>query len=194
MRVPHAGGVPSRRPIVPPPAADRVPDTTGWLLLALGAAVALRGLSAAGSVAALGAAVLGARWRPGRLTARSLGWGLGGTALLMAGPAVRGTGVAHAPVGHLLPWAAGVAVVVAAEEAFLRGALWRACEQTWGSGAALAVTTVGFALLHLPVYGWRALPLDTAVGAVLGGLRMASGGVWAPGVAHLGADWAAWWL
>ncbi len=49
-------------------------------------------------------------------------------------------------------------------------------------------------LLHVPLYGWTALPLDLAVGLLLGGLRMAAGGWGAQAVAHPVADLAGWWL
>ena len=35
---------------------------------------------------------------------------------------------------------------------------------------------MAFGLLHVPLYGWAALPLDLAVGLLLGGLRMATRG------------------
>ncbi len=63
-----------------------------------------------------------------------------------------------------------------------------------GELLALPVTTAAFALLHVPLYGWAALPLDLAVGLLLGGLRMVSGGWGAPAVAHTLADLAGWWL
>ena len=46
----------------------------------------------------------------------------------------------------------------------------------------------------MPLYGWAALPLDLAVGLLLGGLRMLAGGWGAPAVAHAAADLAGWWL
>jgi membrane protease YdiL (CAAX protease family) len=51
-----------------------------------------------------------------------------------------------------------------------------------------------FALIHLPLYGVGALPLDLAVGLLLGGLRIISGGVLAPAIAHVIADLAGGWL
>jgi hypothetical protein len=51
-----------------------------------------------------------------------------------------------------------------------------------------------FGLMHVPFYGWHALPLDTAVGAVLGVARVAAGTWTAPALAHVGADLAGWWL
>lgn len=166
---------------------------TALLLAALGLAVALRAVSTIGFVVVLAAAVARSGWRPSRPSLPAGVWGLLGAALLVAGPV--GRAVPHPPgPGPLFPWVAGVTLVVGAEEAFLRGALWQACARWGGGAAALVVTSGAFALVHVPVYGWKALPLDTAVGLVLGGLRLASGSVAAPALAHLLADWAGWWL
>ena len=43
-------------------------------------------------------------------------------------------------------------------------------------------------------YGWHVVPLDLAVGVWLAGLRLLSGGVAAPAMAHGLADIATWWL
>jgi membrane protease YdiL (CAAX protease family) len=96
-------------------------------------------------------------------------------------------------------WAAGVTFVAVAEEALLRGALYDRLVvfvpgRTAGPAAAIAVTAVAFALLHAPVYGWRVVPLDLAVGVWLGILRHVSGSFAAPAVAHTLADLAGWWL
>lgn len=127
--------------------------------------------------------------------------GLGGAAVLCVVPLVvhlRSPGGAL-PVAALPLWAAVVGAVAVAEEVLLRGALWQALVAQASTAArgemlALPVTTVAFALLHVPLYGWAALPLDLAVGLLLGGLRMASGGWGAPAVAHTLADLAGWWL
>jgi membrane protease YdiL (CAAX protease family) len=100
----------------------------------------------------------------------------------------------HLPAGRFLPWAAIVAVVAAAEEMFLRGALYDACVRVRGETLAIGAGAVLFAVLHVPLYGWRAVPLDLAVGIWLGALRRLSGGWAAPAVAHVVADLAAWWL
>jgi membrane protease YdiL (CAAX protease family) len=87
-----------------------------------------------------------------------------------------------------------VALVAVAEEVALRGALFNAVRSSWGDGAALAVTTILFAAMHVPLYGIGSLPLDLAAGMLLGGLRIVSGGVLAPAVAHVVADLAGGWL
>ena len=91
-------------------------------------------------------------------------------------------------------WAAAVTVVATAEEVFLRGALYDATEAVWGSSAAIVLGAACFALLHVPLYGWHVLPLDLAVGVVLGGLRQGAGTPAAPAVAHVGADLVGWFL
>ena len=70
----------------------------------------------------------------------------------------------------------------------------RAVSDVRGPGTALVVTSVAFAVLHVPFYGPSVLPLDLAVGFLLGGLRLVSGGVAAPSGAHVLADLAGWWL
>jgi membrane protease YdiL (CAAX protease family) len=92
------------------------------------------------------------------------------------------------------PWAAAVAVVATAEELFLRGALHDAVAERWSAWGAVVVGAVCFALLHVPLYGWHVVPLDLAVGLVLGGLRVEAGTPAAPAVAHLGADLVGWFI
>jgi membrane protease YdiL (CAAX protease family) len=125
-----------------------------------------------------------------------VGLGLAAAAVLCLGPLAR-----HLldPGGalelHRFPvWSAVVTTVAISEEAFLRGALWQAVAAWRGDLVALLVTTVAFALLHVPFYGWGIIPLDLAVGLLLGGLRMVGGGIAAPATAHLVADIAGWWL
>ena len=91
-------------------------------------------------------------------------------------------------------WAVVVVIVAVAEEGLLRGSLFRALDARCGPVAAIAVTSVAFALLHVPVYGWTVLPLDLAVGVWLGALRAVTGSVAVPAVAHALADLAGWWL
>ena len=95
--------------------------------------------------------------------------------------------------GFLL-WAAAVTVVATAEEVFLRGTLYDAAEQAAGPVPAVLLGAVCFALLHVPLYGWHVVPLDLAVGVVLGGLRHGTGTPAAPAVSHVGADLVGWFL
>lgn len=121
-------------------------------------------------------------------------WGLGGGVVLCVAPLWHrlhhtGSSGAGFPV-----WAAVVTLVAVAEEVLLRGALFEALSRWRDENAAVVVTAVAFALVHVPVYGWHVLPLDLAVGVALGVLRVVSGSVTAPAVAHVVADLAGWWL
>jgi membrane protease YdiL (CAAX protease family) len=87
-----------------------------------------------------------------------------------------------------------VSFVALAEELFLRGTLYDAVRARAGDDAAIGVAAVVFALLHVPLYGWHVVPLDLAVGVLLGELRRVSGTPAAPAVTHVGADLAAWFL
>jgi membrane protease YdiL (CAAX protease family) len=102
------------------------------------------------------------------------------------------------PAASFLPWLGVTALVATAEEMALRGALfaavWGALGDVAGPAAAILVTSAVFALIHVPFYGWQVVPLDLGVGLLFGGLRLASGGVAAPAVAHLIADAATWWM
>ena len=94
----------------------------------------------------------------------------------------------------LLPWALVTVLVATAEEWILRGVLFDLLDRHAGTLAAVAVTSAIFALMHVPLYGWHVVPLDLGVGLWLGGLRLLTGSVAAPAVAHVLADLATWWL
>ncbi|MGA8361216.1 MAG: CPBP family intramembrane glutamic endopeptidase, partial [Candidatus Dormiibacterota bacterium] len=132
---------------------------------------------------------------PPRLAAVALGAAGGGVLIgswLVAGGS---PGIEIAPINAgLALWTPLVAVVAVAEEVVMRGALFNAIRSGWGDGVALAVTTILFAALHVPLYGVGSLPLDLAAGMLLGGLRIVSGGVLAPALAHVLADLAGGWL
>jgi membrane protease YdiL (CAAX protease family) len=210
---PREGAPPGIVASVLSPAVARraAPLLTPLLLLAgLAAAISLRiaisgdaGWRSAPAGSIFGAALLllaaTAGWRPGRPTATTAALGIAGAAVLLAPPLL--LHLRSAPLHLGSPpqdfplWAAVVTLVAVAEEALLRGALMTAMLR---SGArpetAVAVAAVAFALLHVPLYGWVAIPLDLAVGVWLGGLRLRSGGPGAPALAHTLADLATWWL
>jgi membrane protease YdiL (CAAX protease family) len=94
----------------------------------------------------------------------------------------------------LIPWAVATIMVATAEEAVLRGALFDALAEQAGQVNAVLVTSVAFALMHVPLYGWQVVPLDLGVGLWLAGLRLLSGGIVAPALAHALADLATRWL
>jgi membrane protease YdiL (CAAX protease family) len=98
------------------------------------------------------------------------------------------------PAVPFLPWLAVTGLVATAEEVALRGALFDAAERMGGPAVAILVTSLAFAVMHVPFYGPHVLLLDLGVGLALGGLRLMTGGVTAPAVAHVVADAATWWI
>jgi membrane protease YdiL (CAAX protease family) len=98
------------------------------------------------------------------------------------------------PASEFAPWLVATTVVALAEELILRGVLFTALDRLGGAALAVVVTSAAFALMHVPVYGWHVVPLDLGVGIFLGGLRLATGRWIAPGIAHVVADLATWWL
>jgi membrane protease YdiL (CAAX protease family) len=190
------------------PAAGRYAATVLWLLAGLAAAslarAALNGHSAASAFAAgaaFGAALVTmgavAGWRFARPTAASLLAGVLGGAVLIALPRLADP-LMPAIIGMrpepFAGWLLVTTVVVTGEEVLLRGALFGALERSAGPVAAVAVTSLAFALMHVPLYGWQVVPLDLGVGVWLGGLRLATGGVAAPAMAHWLADLSTWWV
>jgi membrane protease YdiL (CAAX protease family) len=128
-----------------------------------------------------------------RVTWRALGLGLLGVVVVCL-PVGLAQAVAVKPLHDatgFLPWALAVVVVGGVEEVFLRGTLFDAVPRP---RVAVAVSALAFALLHVPMYGWGAVPLDLAVGVVLGGLRLEAGTAAAPVVTHVGADLVGWFL
>lgn len=123
-----------------------------------------------------------------------------GVVLALVPPAAR-VGIGGVTVGHATTasaaavWGAATLAVATAEEVVLRGVLFGALRDLGAGGAATVVMTAAvFALIHVPMYGWVAVPLDVAVGLVLGGLRLLTASVAAPVAAHAVADLATWWL
>ena len=123
--------------------------------------------------------------------------GLGLAALTFLGPAIAGAtyvpGLGR-PAAPFMPWVLITIVVASAEEGVLRGALFDRLDRLAGLAPAVAVTTIAFALMHVPLYGWHVVPLDLAVGLVLAGLRLWTRGLVGPAAAHVVADLATWWL
>jgi membrane protease YdiL (CAAX protease family) len=188
----------------PPAALARL--TVG--MVALGAIVtaraALNGSTSASAFAAgltLGVGLVGLAlvmgWRGGRPKMSAIVIGLAGGVVLVAAPLLTSDAPPAPPALHPVPLAAWIAVTVvvaSAEEVALRGALWHAAQEVHGPWLALVLSSTAFALMHVPLYGWHVLPLDLGVGIFLGGLRLASGGVAAPAIAHAVADLLTWWV
>jgi membrane protease YdiL (CAAX protease family) len=197
-----------------PPRSARARDLVGpWaapalLLAGLTVIVAVRwagtraGLDPLLPGAAFGAAFLGLAWtRPSRPAAGNLAIGavagLGLVGLTGLGLSIAGVDLPPGlgrPAAPFIPWAAITILVAAGEEAFLRGRLFDATRRAGSVVAAIALTSVAFALLHVPLYGWGVVPLDIAVGLGFAGLRLVTRGVAAPAAAHAVADLATWWL
>jgi membrane protease YdiL (CAAX protease family) len=138
-----------------------------------------------------------AGWRPSRpsIAAVALGGAGGGALVVVWLVSHTSFGVHVAPINAgLALWTPIVALVALAEEIALRGALFGTLRTWCGDGGALLVTTLLFALMHVPLYGIGSLPLDLAAGLLLGGLRIVSGGVLAPALAHVIADLSGGWL
>lgn len=168
----------------------------GLTLLAAGLLVArlwLPALGAAGRMAGLVAILLAVLVASllvpvprsvGRLhPAIVLGVGLAGVALVLV------------TVGRPVPtsyaaWAVPLALLAAvAEEALFRRTLYGALEPR-GAAVAVVVSAVAFALLHVPLYGVAALPVDLGAGLLLSWQRWASGSWAAPATTHAAANLA----
>jgi membrane protease YdiL (CAAX protease family) len=124
--------------------------------------------------------------------------GLAGSVVLVAlaigASQLAGQPLRAVPKTEFALWTMITIVVASAEELVLRGALFNASRDSTGLLSAVVVTSAAFALMHVPLYGWHVVPLDLGVGVFLAGLRLASGSVAAPAVAHVVADLATWWL
>jgi membrane protease YdiL (CAAX protease family) len=180
--------------------AAMIEGSAGGLAVGLAFGVGVLALALAG----------GTRIQRPRSVRSSIAGGVVGGALLIGlallGMAIAGrlswAGVAAGPsVGPgawvatgFAPWAAITVLVATSEELLLRGALFDATERALGAGVAVVATSLVFALIHVPLYGWHVVPLDLGVGLLLGGLRLVTGGVTAPAAAHTIADVATWWL
>ena len=163
------------------------------------------GAGATGRVGGMGRVDLVGRGSPSRRLSRAAvraaalgaGFGLALVAIVIAGASIAGAqlvpGLAR-PAADLAPWAAVTILVACAQEALLRGRLFDAIRHAGGVVPAVLVSTIAFALMHVPLYGWHVVPLDLAVGLAFAGLRLATGSVLAPAAAHSVADLATWWL
>ncbi len=85
-----------------------------------------------------------------------------------------------------------LAIPAAAEEAVFRGYPLQVIAATWGPGAALWITSIGFAVLHAwnPNLTGTALLNLAAAGFFLGAVYLRTGSLWWATGAHLGWNWA----
>ena len=152
--------------------------------------------------ALFGIVLVGIAWvgglRPAAIRPEAIAIGLAGAAVLV-GLAIGASRLAGLPL-RVVPqtdfawWAMITILVASAEELILRGILFDAISEAAGVGVAVVATSLIFALIHVPLYGWHVVPLDIGVGVFLAGLRLASGSVAAPAIAHIVADLATWWV
>ena len=85
-------------------------------------------------------------------------------------------------------WLLGSIVLAAfAEEAFFRRFAYDILLR-WGAPVAIAVSSFAFAIVHVSLWGWRAVPIDLAAGALLGWQRWATGSWIAPAITHAAAN------
>ncbi len=161
---------------------ERSPATAGFV-----AGATFGGLLIAGCVVAGG--------RLGRPALMGLFLGLVGATMLIVLPRLLHPDapslVGMRPEPYLL-WVAITFAVAVSEEWLIRGVLFDALELRSGTVIAVALTSVVFALMHVPLYGWNVVPIDLAAGVWLAGLRLTSGGITAPAIAHVIADLATW--
>lgn len=175
---------------------------TGLDPLALGAAfgialIVLVAVSASGHGQRTAVGIEGGIGAGLRAVAIGVAFGLVLVGLAAAGVAIGGAIVVPGlgrPAAPFASWAAITVLVATAEELLLRGRLFDAAQRAGGVWVAVLLSTLAFALMHVPLYGCGVVPLDVAVGFALGGLRLATGGVVAPAAAHAVADLATWWL
>lgn len=78
-------------------------------------------------------------------------------------------------------------VAAVSEEAFFRRFAYARLERH-GVAVAIGVTALLFAVVHVPIYGLRILPLDIGAGLVFGWQRWASGTWTAPAATHIVAN------
>ena len=125
-------------------------------------------------------------------------WGIGSSLIaglclgaVLTAPLVGGA-LSGRPLQDFWQWGAIAALIASLEEIAIRGRLQQEWTQAGGPLAGIVLGAVVFALIHLPHYGAGAMPLDFAVGVALGGLRVLTGRVMPGAVAHVIADWGAW--
>jgi membrane protease YdiL (CAAX protease family) len=165
--------------------AARVPSTWAVLVTA--------GVGVVGLLAPVDAAKAARPVRPASTANWLTALGVGLVAMLVAARLPGLLGMAPHGAGRIVVRAAPAAVaasVVAAvaEEAFFRRLVYGWLASSWGTGVAICGSAVAFAAIHVPVYGFAVLPIDTAAGLLLGWQRWMTGGWSASGLTHVAAN------
>ena len=155
----------------------------GCLALLLRPPATLAATAVTGTVGLLGilAPVPRSRDRAGWLRAIAV------AALGLAAFALARARIAAPPVILTMGGIAATVMAAVAEELFFRRLMYGWISR-WGSPAAVGVTALAFALVHLPAYGMSAFPINLAAGVLLGWQRWASGGWPAPAITHIAAN------
>jgi membrane protease YdiL (CAAX protease family) len=160
----------------------------GWLL----ARPEVRGVGHEAAILALGSVTIGAAAIlapvPGGVATRPLPAGLvlaiGGAGVLLAawvaGPPVPTAASTAAPLMNLL--------AAVAEEALFRRLAFGWLHARHGVTIAVLGTATAFALIHVPVHGIEALPVDLGAGLLLSWQRAASGSWSVPAATHAVAN------
>jgi membrane protease YdiL (CAAX protease family) len=127
---------------------------------------------------------------PRRVATAWLALAVGLAALLLVPAAIEAVDGGALTVPWVPATAGGVAsaiVAAVAEEAFFRRLVYGSLRPL-GVAVAVGVSTVLFAMVHVPQYGWATLPVNLGAGLVLGWQRWASGGWAVPAVTHAAAN------
>ena len=112
----------------------------------------------------------------------------------LAPPIVLGIGLVSIAISAVVagspvpaPWTSAALplslLAAVAEEALFRRVLYGRLIRL-GAVAAIAITAVVFALVHLPAYGTSAIPVDLGAGLLFGWQRWASGSWTVPAATH----------
>ena len=165
--------------------AARVPSTWAVLVTAVVGVVGLLAPVEAPSAARPVRPASTANW----LTAV----GVGLVAMLIAARLPGLLGMAPHGAGRIVVRAApaaiaAIVVAAVAEEAFFRRLVYGWLASSWGAAVAICGSAVAFAAIHVPVYGFAVLPIDTAAGLLLGWQRWMTGGWSASGLTHVAAN------
>jgi membrane protease YdiL (CAAX protease family) len=87
------------------------------------------------------------------------------------------------------PWALPISLLGAvAEEAFFRRAAYSAVEGWGGPAAAITLTALAFAAIHIPLYGTAVFPVDLGAGLLFGWQRWETGDWTVPAATHAAAN------
>jgi membrane protease YdiL (CAAX protease family) len=104
-----------------------------------------------------------------------------------------GVAIATVAAGPSIPLPVGAATLplsllaAVAEEALFRRTAFSALER-FGATAAVVTTAVLFAVVHVPLYGLAAFPVDLGAGLLFGWQRAASGSWTVPAATHAAAN------